>query len=669
MPSITLPIVKSSNDTITRIPVNHYYDGVSVQTVWLEAPATSNMLYCAGPSNNRKKMALAWDSSAIPKNKIITNVKLYIFTANSHSKAIYYRIASFNEGSAIPSYEPTNGTITGGAAYGWKVMDLGVPDGESVIIGADLHTEQIWLGSPVNGYFTNVQYWSVYSHRSATNAPYVVVTYQDKPPLDPQSLYPSGIQISTRDIIRFAWLHGSEDNLGQKAFTLQYSLNSGTSWTTITQNTSNQFYDMPANTLPTSGTVTWRIKTKDTNDMESNYSTTTFTLGIPPQKAPIPVAPIGQYVERNKKVRFEWIFTGGSPVETQSKYDLQYSVNGGATWTTLTASTSVNYREVAENTFPTGNITWRVRTYNNYNEVSPYSENKAFTIIGSPPTPLITTVTNTARPVITWQSTEQHIYELQILKDNIILYDTGTVPDTTNKSFKVPIFSENGQYIARLRVANEYNLFSSWAEKAFTIATNKPNKPNLEIYNERYSIVINSDIAEGLVYRDYKLIGNLVNGKYTDYTGEKKKEHSYFIRNVVNDTFSDSNKMIGTCDFSGMTLALHKKSDDFIKIEVALNQNPKESGTYNVTYSSQLYDGRKLPIIEYGEFENRSKSVSFFVSSFEEVERIIEMIRKREKFLLRGERNITGSILSMSYDKNQFGYDISFILEEGEYSD
>ena len=360
---------------------------------------------------------MAWDSSLIPKDKEVLNAKLYFYTTSSHSKPIYYRFADFSEGSTLPSHEPADGSKAGGVSTGWGYIDLGKPKGNSVVLYAELGLKRVWIynyeGQPY-AYVDVSEMWKIYSHRNSTNQPYVVIEYGDTPPDPPASLYPSGIMVSTRDIIKFSWAY--KGTAEQKEFELQYSLNGGSTWVTITRTTNDQFYEMPAQTLPETGTVTWRVRTTDINDETSEYSTASFTLGIPPQKAPIPIAPISQYIDENTSATFEWIFTGGSASDIQKKVDLQYSTDGGSTWNTISQTISNTRLTLPPNTFTKGNIVWRVRTYNNWDEVSPYSEIKSFTVIGSPSIPLITEVSNEARPVVKWQTQEQQLYELEILK-------------------------------------------------------------------------------------------------------------------------------------------------------------------------------------------------------------------------------------------------------------
>ena len=524
--TIQIPITKSSNDdlNIYIYEKEDTYTGKLLDYEKLTVGAMTNKLYCAKPSTSPNAplygMGLAWNGDLIPKDKKIISARLYLYSLKGHSRDIRLRYTPFTEGGRIPTYNPFR-RISGGMATGWDYINISPLSDNSVVIYAELQfSEDIDRQRELAYYYGEV--WETYSHRNANYKPYLEIVYDDIPPEPPTSLYPETITLNPRDVIKFSWLHNSKENLQQKGFTLQYSTNGGSTWTTISRTTSNQYYDMPANTLPTTGTVMWRVKTLDSNDSESEYSTASFTLGIVPQKAPIPISPISQYLDENKPIRFEWSFTGGSATETQSKFDLQYSTNGGSSWTTKTVTTPNTFYELPEKTFSGGNVTWRVRTYNNWNEVSPWSENKSFTVIGSPPIPLISSVSNSARPMVTWQSTNQHLYELQILKDNKIIFETGTIPSTSDRSFKIPIYLEDGNYLVKLRIANEYNLYSAWAEKSFIISTVKPTKPIMSIYSSDYSVTIKTlnTSLKTLVYRDNILIGEVINNNFADYTGE-----------------------------------------------------------------------------------------------------------------------------------------------------
>lgn len=523
------------------------------------------------------------------------------------------------------------------------------------------------------GHFIDVN-----SREASTNKPYLTLVYEDTPPSIPTSLYPDGLNLDARGVIRFSWKHNSEEKKIQKGYVLKYSIDNGLNWVTIEKTTSNQYYDMPANTLPTTATVIWELETIDEIDGEyysSPVATAKFNTAITPQKAPTLTSPLSGYLDGSKPIVFRWNFVGGTAEDKQGKYDLQYSLNQGVSWVTITNSSNQEEHILPENTFRSGNIYWRVRTYNTYGDVSPYSEIGSFYVINSPPMPQITDVTNNARPVITWNSIEQQIYELQILKNDGVIFETGSIPSESDRSYKLPMFLGDGEYLARLRVMNEYSLSSPWVEYMFIISTTKPQKPIIRLFSSEYSIVIRTEETSlrTLVYRDDKMIGEIKEGYFEDYTGENRKEYKYFIRAVdENDNFNDSDIKIGKCRFRDNTLALASKPNDFIKLRYGFNSEPQKSTKVGNVGSLIYFDGRKYPATEFTEFKEHAKTLSFFLRDKRELDNLIELIDKKQTLLYRDSEgeNIYGTIFSIDYEKTTFGYDVSFtITKTSDYYD
>lgn len=664
---ITCPIIKSSNDSGYSVVVDHYFGG----TVRLSPSATSNYLAVAyrGEGSPKTRIGIAWDDSAIPENKRIVSVELHYYGTRGHGNTVFYKYGDFAEGSTIPSHEPADGSVTNATGTGWRSIDLGEPKGNSVILYAELETYNVSVYTPDGQYagtYPAAESWEFYSQRNSTNQPYVIITYEDVPPDPPTGLYPSGGTISTRDGIRFAWSHNSAEGLAQKGFVLQYSLDRGNTWTTVEQTTSDQFYELEANVLPLTGTVTWRVKTIDENDVESEFVEATFTLGVLPQKPPVPVSPISQYVMEGNPVRFEWVFVGGSEREYQAKYDLQYSIDGGVNWTTISGIGGNSYHTVPAGTFAKGNVSWRIRTYNQWDDVSPYSDIKTFTIIGVPAVPLITGVSNKARPVIKWQTQEQQIYEIEILKGDTVVYHSGSRPDGAAREYNIPIYLDNGEYIARVRVVNEYSLYSAWAEKRFTISVEKPTKPSISVYNGGYKVTIKTDSdLKALAYRDGELIGEMIDGVFEDYTGANNTEYQYFIRAIdINDNFADSEIKLGKCRLMSNTIATTDNPADFIKLEYGLDGIPEKSDSISVDATTRHYDGRRYPVTEYAEFTTEAKSMAFYFETKTERDRLKSLISQRKYIIYRDVDGdvIIGSVLSADFHKTILGYSVDFTI-------
>ena len=292
--------------------------------------------------------------------------------------------------------------------------------------------------------YTPIPFTTFQSTRATTNRPYIEVVYDDLPPLPPSGLSPKGGTINPRDSIIFSWTHNSQEGGIQKGFVLEYSTDNWTTKTTISQTTSNEYYEFPALTFPSTGTLLWRVKTIDENNEESEFATSSFTLGIVPQVPPVLVRPVNQYVDGTYPIRFAWSYIPNSQTSVQASYDLQYSVDNGVSWATVSETGTSQYYDIPEGTFPSGTVLWKMRVTNNYGEVSDYSEVKNFVVIDSPPNPTIINVTNESRPTVTWNSQQQNVYDIQIAQDNNIVFESGSIPSVTDRSYKVPVYLNDG---------------------------------------------------------------------------------------------------------------------------------------------------------------------------------------------------------------------------------
>ena len=224
---------------------------------------------------------------------------------------------------------------------------------------------------------------------------------------------------------------------------------------------------------------------------------------VPPD-APTPKEPIGLYKDSKGIIRFEWQYVS-SVGGAQKKVDLQWSTDQ-INWTTISQTTADNYYDMPANTLPAGNIYWRIRCYNDYDEVGPYCAAQSFYAIGAPATPAINPVqTNSARPIISWSAFGQQIYQLQVLSGETVVYDSGNQPSISIRQHKVMAWLSDGLYTVKIHVKNEYGLWSAWGQTNVIITTVKPAKPVFSVAKTNYvlqakAIVNGADYA--LLYRD-----------------------------------------------------------------------------------------------------------------------------------------------------------------------
>jgi hypothetical protein len=381
---------------------------------------------------------------------------------------------------------------------------------------------------------------------------------------------------------------------------------------------------------------------------------------VPPGK-PNPIAPVGIFKDGRSTIRFEWEYVSSVGGE-QKKFDLQWSTNQ-SDWTTVSETTANTYYDMPAGTLQAGNIYWRVRTYNEYDEVSEYSDVAAFYCIGAPDAPVIQSVSSSCRPLIEWTAFDQQVYQIQIMKDEDIIYDSGTVPSMSARSHQVSVFIDDGEYTARMRVKNEYDLWSEWGTYNFTIANTKPAKPTLTIQRTKYGLELMSGgtYEEVYVYRDEICIGKAENGIYHDNTCANGKEYAYFVRGVVGDAFEDSKIVLAAASF---TYGLLSDGDDIIELKYNISTTPGKNTISNQVGTANYYDGRKYPVFSHTEHVDESLSLTYFLKDYTDVERLEAMADRKGIVLYRDKRGrkLYGTLTGVNVQDVRQGFIVMFTI-------
>lgn len=74
--------------------------------------------------------------------------------------------------------------------------------------------------------------------------------------------------------------------------------------------------------------------------------------------------------------------------------------------------------------------------------------------------------------------------------------------------------------------------------------------------------------------------------------------------------------------------------------------------------------------MEFTEFKSKEKSLKFFTRDKSDIDKMIELINRKEVLLYRdveGE-NIYGTVLSVDYEKIMLGYSFGFTINKTDYS-
>nr|DAJ17455.1 MAG TPA: Oligo alginate lyase [Siphoviridae sp. ctJZ725] len=323
-------------------------------------------------------------------------------------------------------------------------------------------------GGLSNWYRYGISVWTIKSIDTAYSSykPYMVVSYlDDDVTVTPTRMSPASGYVPKGSANVFSWgLAISGECMKEiKATSTTFRWRAGSSGTinTIACGTA-QKVTVPAGTFTTDD-IQWSVSvTLNTGEtVTSDWITLSTAEAASTAK---PVSPAGIVIDATIVNRFSWkhIISTGTP---QSKADLQWSADG-ATWNTLATVTGADqYYDVPANTFASGTKYWRVRTYNTDNTASAWSDAAEFIAINAPSAPSIVIQSTGPRPRITWQTSEQEAYQLTLSNG----YASGTVYGT-EKTWRSPVYLADGSYTVRVRVQNQYGMWSEWSAAALPVS-------------------------------------------------------------------------------------------------------------------------------------------------------------------------------------------------------
>lgn len=504
---------------------------------------------------------------------------------------------------------------------------------------------------------------SIYS-RNTQYPPVLYLEYEEKIPSAPTV---SGVSSSMylEKSFSVSWTHNDPYNVPQKSAEIQWSANGGT-WNTVT--TTAKSYTFPGNTFP-AGTISLRIRTYNEFGKAGPFSSVSFVARKTIPAPPTINYPAGVFVNALAPVVFNWMYNATDGIR-QTKVEIVWRKKGAAAWNTVKADTGGNTYTFSADTFQSGTVEWGIRTYNAYGNPSEYSY-ASFTAIGRSAAADIGEIKNACLTEIVWDVEEQNIYQINIYKEDDLVYDSGERPGFSVRAYKPDIFLEDGDYVCMLRVKNNSGLWSEWATRQFTISTEKPAQPGIFVGNKKYGVEIRAAyMGDGaVVYKgtagsgQFKPLSFISSGSVQDFEMKAGIQYEYFVRTFFADGgYSDSRHrssmvsyggfLLSPLDATGRKVNLRKYTEMYIPVSISV-----ENGN---AYTHYL--GRKFPVREGGEFRDKTISLSCYVDKAEYA--VIEAwyMDNRDLLLLSDVFDYAVSISSMSA-KNAFfdrGYTVQF---------
>ena len=333
-----------------------------------------------------------------------------------------------------------------------------------------------------------------------------------------------------------------------------------------------------------------------------------------------------------------------------------------------TDNASGQFCDLPANTLPSGTVQWRVRTYNADGVSGAWSNALTVVVIAAPKAPEVQIDVVSPRPRVSWTSQDQQAYQVQMGS-----YDSGLIFGTA-KSFQCPAYLPDGSTRARVRVLNEYNLWSNWSEVIFTVANTPGTASVLNVdagCDARLTWSAAPDAAGYWVYRDQERIAKVTAQDYVDRLAIGR--HTYFVRAVYagSDNYSDSNSIAAVlstdcpviCELGGEWISLRLSTNSMPSIQVSTQQN--------ITLSQ--YAGSEYPVPEISPYKQRGYNIStaYAAADMDARTRFEKLLGKRVCVKDQYGNLVVGIITSYQKTSTQFYTAYTAVVNEidkGDYS-
>ena len=405
-----------------------------------------------------------------------------------------------------------------------------------------------------NGCRFTSSYATVQTSRGA-NVPYIVIAFQDENVgLDISNGSPaSGAYISKGQANLFTWdttvdtTWACVGDVQPKSTIFRWKDEAGTVHE-LSAGSANSI-TVPANTF-TGSELQWQVEVTANSGIVTTSEWITLSTSEPESTA-IAKSPRNTVVDGAGTATFTWehvISTGSA----QTAFDLQISQNK-ETWNTLTSDSSPDTSvEVPGSELPGGTLYWRVRTYNTDGVAGAWSEAVHIVVVAAPDTPSITVTSTEPRFAIRWQQSGQQAYELQL--DGVtISKQFGAV-----SSYQYDGYLSPGTYTVRVRIQNQYGLWSEWGAAALPITDTEGTAITLNAEGSN-SVTLSwtgaSEYSGYIIYRDGVKLAETTETSFVDHFALGTVQ--YQVRGVYADSgyYTLSNLVIATVSVSSMLIA------------------------------------------------------------------------------------------------------------------
>jgi hypothetical protein len=396
--------------------------------------------------------------------------------------------------------------------------------------------------------------------------------------------------------------------------------------------------------------------------------------------------------DRASVIRLSWQHNDANG-DPQAQFDLQWRLQGAQTWNTVSQVTPNQYWDAPAGTFPKGTIEWQVRTYDQAGLSSPYSDIQKFFAGDKPANPTITDPTNgatvpVANPTVQWSSVGQTAYHVKLLDiNNNLLWEVQS--NSTNKAQTILYdLQNNTDYKIQVAIKNADNLWSDFVTSNIHVSYTPPAVPIVTTTKGEATITISIDnptpqgtepnVSYNSVFRRKqgestwtRIATNIpADGSFTDYTPASDQVYEYYVRAWGdNGTYSDSSVVSESVSFIGVWI---HEADNPLNTLHQFKLVSDRSENWQPTASLMQFAGRRLPVAEYDDAEQRTVSVKLsLLKDSNDREALESLICSKNTLCYRDARGrkMFCHAFQLPIDDELYGNTVSLTFEEVSYTE